>query len=176
MASVPDRIIWAVELLDPQPDDRVLEVGGGAGLAASLVLPLLEGGTFTGLDRSEKMIALATARNQHAVAGGRASFISASVDEADFDGGQFDKAFLVNVNLHLHHPDRDVALICSWLAPGGVFVAVSHPPVERKAIEYASRMPALLEAAGFEEVKVATRHLSGGRATAVIARTLARPF
>jgi SAM-dependent methyltransferase len=145
-------------------------------LAASLVLDRLNGGTFTGLDRSEKMIALASSRNKQAVESGRAVFVSAPVDEVDFTGVRFDKVFLVNVNLHLHHPDRDLALIRSWLAPGGVFVGVSHPPVERKAVEYASLMPEILKAAGFEEVEVVTKNLTGGLATAVIARTLARPF
>jgi SAM-dependent methyltransferase len=176
MRDVAGRIAWAVELLDIQPESHVLEIGGGAGHAAALILPQLAGGTYTGLDRSPAMTAQAMKRNQLAVESGRATFVVASVEDAVFDADEFDRIFLVNVNLHLHQPGRDLANIRSWLTPGGTFVAVSHPPVERKALEYAAQVPELLSDAGFGPAKVATCRLEGGLAAAVIARNLASPF
>lgn len=154
----------------------MLETGGGAGHAAAFICPRLVDGTYTGLDRSAAMTVQATKRNLPAVESGKATFIALSVEEADLGARKFDKIFLVNVNLHLHQPDRDLAIIRSWLTPGGLFVAVSQPPVARKALEYAAHMLELLRVAGFATVEVATNQLPGGLAAAVTARNPVCPL
>ena len=53
---IPDRIRWAVETLDVEPGDRVLEIGGGPGVAASLVCERLGGGNLLLIDRSATAI------------------------------------------------------------------------------------------------------------------------
>jgi protein-L-isoaspartate O-methyltransferase len=52
MSNVAPRIRWSVEQLDVQPDDRLLEVGCGHGVAVSLVCQTLGGGTIHAIDRS----------------------------------------------------------------------------------------------------------------------------
>ena len=64
MASPAERLVWAVDVVDVRPGDRVLEVGCGHGVAASLVCARLEGGRLTAIDRSQKMIDMATGRNR----------------------------------------------------------------------------------------------------------------
>ena len=169
MSQVAERILWAVDLLDVQPGDHVIEIGGGAGIAASLIVENLDRGTFTGLDRSAAMTAQATKRNQAAVQSRKATFVAAPVDGADFGGKEYDKIFLVNVNLHLHDAAGSFNIIRSWLAPGGTLVAVSHPPAEQKALDYAVQMPAILKDSGFDRVDVVSKRLSARLATAVIA-------
>jgi SAM-dependent methyltransferase len=65
MASqrVPERIDWAVRLLDVAPEDEVLEVGCGPGVAVALVCRRLAGGRITAVDRSGTAIQRATSRN-----------------------------------------------------------------------------------------------------------------
>jgi SAM-dependent methyltransferase len=96
---VPARIAWAVELVHPQPADRVLEIGCGPGVAAGLVADRLsEGGYIVAIDRSAAAIARAGARNASHVASGR--LVLEQVALADFQpDGRLDKAFGVNVNL-----------------------------------------------------------------------------
>jgi hypothetical protein len=49
---VPERIRWAFETLAIEPDDRLLEIGGGPGVAASLVCERLDRGSLLLIDRS----------------------------------------------------------------------------------------------------------------------------
>ena len=170
MAAIADRITWTIDLLDIQPDDHLLEIGCGAGVAATLAAERLRSGSYTGIDRSQKMVDRATTRNQRLVDAGVASFVATPVHEFNPSGRRFSKAFLVNVNLHLHEPSRDFAAIRELLMPDGRLYLVSHPPVGRKAREYGEQVPALLTEAGFESVNVLYRELSSGSAVAVVAR------
>ena len=52
MQQVPPRMIWAVELMDPQPGDNILEIGCGPGYGAELVCARLTTGKLFAIDRS----------------------------------------------------------------------------------------------------------------------------
>ena len=51
-ATIPDRVRWAVDQLRLQPDDRVLEIGGGPGAAAELICSRLDRGWLLRQGRS----------------------------------------------------------------------------------------------------------------------------
>jgi ubiquinone/menaquinone biosynthesis C-methylase UbiE len=104
---VSERLRSIVEALDPGPDDRVLEIGCGHGVAATLVCERLAGGRLTAVDRSAKMIAAATRRNATFVAAGRAEFLVAELEALDLGNRRFDTIFAVRVGLF--HRDRDRA-------------------------------------------------------------------
>ena len=88
MASkVSERFVWAVETLDLDPGDSVLEVGCGHGVAATLVCERLgTTGAYTAVDRSPKMIAAAGRRNAQQVAAGRAEFLVMPLEALDLGG------------------------------------------------------------------------------------------
>src|SRR3712207_2960700 len=98
MASKPsERFLWAVEVLAPDPADRVLEVGCGHGVAVSLVCERLTSGRIVAIDRSAKMIEIAARRNREHVAAGRAVLQTAALADADLGDERFDKVFAFNV-------------------------------------------------------------------------------
>jgi ubiquinone/menaquinone biosynthesis C-methylase UbiE len=73
--------------------DRLLEVGCGHGVSASLVCERLDSGHITAIDRSTKMIEMAAKRNRAAVAAWRADFQGVPLERADFGDDRFDKVF-----------------------------------------------------------------------------------
>jgi ubiquinone/menaquinone biosynthesis C-methylase UbiE len=128
MRRMSDRLRAIVERLDIQPDDRVLEIGCGHGVAATFVCERLAGGHLTGVDRSAKMVEAAAGRNAAHVEAGKADFIVATLEELDLGDRRFDKIFAVRVGLFHREPDRAQRLAKRWLAPGGTLTAVFDPP------------------------------------------------
>jgi ubiquinone/menaquinone biosynthesis C-methylase UbiE len=125
---VSDRLRSIVESLDIRPDDRVLEIGCGHGVAAALVCERLDEGSLTAIDRSAKMIEAATRRNAEHVAAGKAEFLVASLEQLNLGNRRFDKVFAVRVGLFHRDPDHANSLIEPWLAPGGQVRAFYDEP------------------------------------------------
>src|SRR3712207_6841801 len=120
MASSPsERLVWAVDTLAVDGADRVLEVGCGHGVAVSLVCERLTSGQITAIDRSQKMIEMATRRNREHVAGGRAALTTAALDMADFGDERFDKVFAFNVAPFWLQPEDALGIVRRHLAADG---------------------------------------------------------
>lgn len=120
MASKPsERFVWAVDTLAPDPTDRVLEVGCGHGVAVSLVCERLTSGQITAIDRSPKMIEMATHRNRDHIAAGRARLKTAALEQADLGDERFDKVFAFNVAPFWLQPEEALGIVRRHLAPDG---------------------------------------------------------
>ena len=114
-----DRLRSIVDRLDIRPEDRVLEIGCGHGVAATLVCERLGAGRLTAIDRSPKMIDVATRRNEEHIAAGKAEFLVGAIEDIDLGDRRFDKIFAARVGLFQRESDRAHALASRWLAPGG---------------------------------------------------------
>jgi len=122
MASKPsERFVWAVDTLALGPADRVLEVGCGHGVAVSLVCERLTGGRITAIDRSAKMIEMATRRNREHIASGRAVLKTAALETADLGYQRFDTIFAFNVAPFWLRPRDALEVVRRHLAPDGAF-------------------------------------------------------
>ena len=116
------RLERLVERLALRPDERVLEIGCGHGVAATLVCERLDGGAYTAVDRSPKMIAAARRRNARHVAAGRAEFLVMPLEALELGARRFDVVFAAKVGLFHREPAHACALVEPWLAPGGRLV------------------------------------------------------
>lgn len=125
-----ERLRRIVAGLDLAPGVRVLEVGYGHGVAATLLCERLAatGGRYTGVDRSPRMAAAAAARNAGHVAAGRAEFLVGALEALDLGERRFDVVLAVRVGLFHREPERARALVAPFLASGGTVHAVFDAP------------------------------------------------
>jgi cyclopropane fatty-acyl-phospholipid synthase-like methyltransferase len=171
MAKAAERLVWAVDTLDVGPDDQLLEIGCGHGVAVSLVCERLAGGAVLGVDRSATMVAAAERRNAAHVAAGRAAFQVAALREADLGDTRFDVVFAIHVPVFLRgEPARELAVVAAHLAPGGRFVQPFQPLDPAATEATADGLAAVLARHGFRVDDVRTADLSTGRAGCVVAR------
>jgi ubiquinone/menaquinone biosynthesis C-methylase UbiE len=113
------RLQAIVDQLGLRPEDRVLEIGCGHGVAATLVCERLETGRLTAVDRSAAMIQAARRRNAQHVESGRAEFLVATLEALDLGDRRFDLVFAVRVRLFHTEPELAGSLVRPWLATGG---------------------------------------------------------
>lgn len=108
---------WAVDRLDPQPGEHVLDVGCGTGAGIAQVLaraPL----QACGIDPSPTMIAAARDK-----LGSRAELLVCDAMEMPFAPARFDAALALNVFYFCDTEARMIARIRDVLKPGGRLVA-----------------------------------------------------
>jgi len=87
---------WIVELLDVQPDDRVLDVGCGPGVTVGLIAERATAGRVYGIDPSVVMLRQAARRNADAVRAGRVELHRGEVSVLPYPDGHFTKACAVH--------------------------------------------------------------------------------
>src|SRR5262245_51083278 len=177
MASKPsERFVWAVDTLAPDPADRLLEIGCGHGVAVSLVCERLTSGQITAIDRSPKMIEMATRRNREHIAAGRAVLKTAALEQADFGTERFDKVFAFNVAPFWLAPQEALEIVRRQLAPDGTFSLfwdARHTDPGR-ARELADTLTEKLRLAEFSVDRVLVKDLRPVPAVCVIAQPAMR--
>ena len=155
---IPERIRWAVEMLTVHPDDRLLEIGGGPGFAASLVCERLDRGSLLLIDRSATAIERTRRRNPQHLASGR--LVLETVDLADFDPGnaKFDKVFAVNINVFWTTPaTEELARIRRALDHDGRLFLSYETPSAARARQASARVVDALHGNGFAEPQLLSR-------------------
>jgi ubiquinone/menaquinone biosynthesis C-methylase UbiE len=91
-----DAAVQVIEMLDVRPDDKVLEVGFGPGVAVQLLLQRVPAGSVAGIDYSQEMVRQAAARNAAALRNGRVDLRYGSAERLPFADETFDKALAIN--------------------------------------------------------------------------------
>ena len=127
--QVPPRMIWAVDLMDPQPGDNILEIGCGAGYGAELICQRLTTGKLFAIDRSESGVDRTRRRNQKYVDAGRLTVRQIDLATLRVPVKRLHKVFAFNVNLFWVRGCADeVALLHERVLPGGAVHRSTRPP------------------------------------------------
>ncbi len=135
MATRPsnrERNRRTIDLLEIQPDDRVLEIGYGPGLAIEWAAERAHPGKVVGVDHSDLMRREAGRRNARAIEAGLVELHVASVDAMPAFDGPFDKVFAVNVYMFWPDPVRALARLAAVLKPRGTIALTFQPAIEAR--------------------------------------------
>ncbi len=147
-----------VDLLDIRPEDRVLEVGFGPGLAVGRAAELASRGKVVGVDHSELMLRQARRRNARAIQEGRLELLLGSAERLPDFPERFEKVFAVNVYAFWSEPVTVLRHLRGMMKTGGT-IALTFQPRRPGATgedteRGAQRMAASLREAGFVDVRV----------------------
>jgi ubiquinone/menaquinone biosynthesis C-methylase UbiE len=148
---------WAVQLLDIQSTDRVIELGCGPGVAVAAVTARATRGLVVGVDHSQVMIRQAGRRNRAAIQSGRVRLVNMPVERLSISDGPFDAALAVNTVGMWPDPTTRLRELGKLLRPGGRIALVSQPrcPGATAATSEAAanELAALLAEAGYEHLR-----------------------
>lgn len=170
--AASERIRWAVETLDVEPDDRILEIGCGHGVAVSLVCERLTGGSITAIDRSAKMAEMARKRNAECIARGKALVHPVAFLETDFDAQCFDKIFAIHVGFFWQRPGRELGMIGDLLASGGALYLFFQPLVPAEIPNLIDQAVGIFAGGGITIVRTVTKAIDGGPMACVIGQNV----
>lgn len=148
--KIPPRIRWAVDFMDVQPSDHVLEIGCGPGAGAELICSRLVTGKLFAIDRSESGVDRTKRRCQQYVDAGRLTVRQIDLATLRVPVKRLHKVFAFNVNLFwVRDCQEEIALLHERVLPGGavhLFYEARWPEQVPEMIEKAS---ASLRAGGF---------------------------
>lgn len=116
-----------IAVLNPEPDDAILEIGMGNGFFVSEIVSKHPGITYTGCDFSELMVEESEKMNADLISKGRAKFIHSDIASLPFEDNSFNKIFTINTIYFWD--DEKVALqeIKRVLKPNGKFIVGLRP-------------------------------------------------
>jgi ubiquinone/menaquinone biosynthesis C-methylase UbiE len=171
---------WVVEVLEVRPNDRVLEVGCGPGVAIALLAERARSGFVAGVDPSEVMLRQAARRNRAAVRRGRVELRLGTVAELPYPDAHFTRACAIHSLYFWPSVEAGLRELRRVLTPEGLLVlavrtqraGASRFDPSRYGFmdEQLAEVTATLESVGFRDVSTRRRDLGRETIAAILAR------
>jgi SAM-dependent methyltransferase len=140
---------WSLELLGVRPNDRVLDLGCGAGQALALAAEQAPLGQVAGVDLSTAMLASAARRNRRTLGTQQLVLVQAAIEALPFTTRSWNK--VLSIHTFYFWPDQRAILLrlTGLLTPHGVLVvtfatARTRPDGEREFWPLHARADALV--------------------------------
>lgn len=149
-----ERSQWVLSLLDLSGVERVLEIGYGPGADIERVSE--RAAHVDGIDHSEEMLRMATARNRKQIENGRVKLCVGEAAELPYGEASFDRVFSINVAHFWSDVTGTLRGIRRVLREGGRAVIAVQPrqkgATAESSRETARRLEAAMREAGFTHV------------------------
>ena len=126
-----------IDLLHPQPDDRVLDIGFGGGYSLLALARRVPRGRVVGVDRSADMVAAAARLIRQKKLQARVRVRRGNVVKLPFAAGAFDKALAVNTIYYWLDLPTAFAEIARVLRPGGRLAVAFRSPESLRLVTLA---------------------------------------
>ena len=162
----------ALDLLDLQPGDRVLEIGFGHGRSLAAAMASVADGFVAGIDHSEVMLRIARKRNASSLLAGRMELRLGDSEHLPYPDGRFNKIFSMHTIYFWSDPRRHFEEARRVLSYNGRLVVGYRPSDDRRIAEgfpssvYHMRsikdVENLIDEAGLRQVQSTVRRLSSG--------------
>lgn len=135
---------WTIELMKIQPDDFVLDIGCGGGMAIKEITKIATNGFVAGVDYSETMVKQALKHNAAAVCATRVEIKNGSISNLPFKDGTFDKAYAIESFNFWPDPVAGLKEVHRILKPSGLIAIATgwskEIPNQRKYAAMARKM------------------------------------
>lgn len=167
------RVQWAIELMNIDPSDKILEVGYGPGLSIELIAKKLVDGVVYGIDHSPVMYKQANHRNKHHIDDGKVILKEGTLKDACLNQNYFNKVLAINVHMFWSDPVKELAPIHNFLSSNGLlYIIFQH--YKSKSIEEvrarAYQAKSFLIEAGFSVVGTHYKELYPVTGVAIVSR------
>ena len=149
----------SVAALEIAPEETVLEIGCGPGMALAQMAAAATNGLVLGLDASSAMLSQAAKRNRSAIESGRVKLALGKFESLPFESGSIDGVLAVNV-VYFFSACAELREVHRVLRPGGRLVIYATDRVTMSRWRFAgpsthnlvdaNDLAAALEAAGFD--------------------------
>lgn len=167
---------FAVEMLDAQPDDEILEIGFGHGKTIQMIAERAKTGFVAGIDLSDVMVRQAAKRNLDHIIAGRVEVSRGTVANLPYEYGRFTKVLAVNSYQFWPNAELNLVEIQRVMREGGLLVlCLRMHSTSRFAVapgfteDEVADVARLARWVGFRDIRIVKRN-AGREASCVIAR------
>lgn len=155
-----ERMLWGVEQLNIQKQDKILEIGFGPGTAIEKIAAIATEGFIAGIEISDVMRNQATKRLADNIRHGHVKLDLGSASSLPYNDNSFDKVFAINSFLYWPNPIEDLKEVKRVLKPKGLFAIIQQPRSMKTGLgieENAEGICTQITEAGFSNVVISSK-------------------